>query len=225
MANRELQDPQSGARGPHLHFQIPAVGFFPHAEPFQHIAADRPQRAHVRIVHAVERAHEEAGDTAGDELVHAHAALLAHAPGAGADDEILLAGEDRSDQPGNFGGIVAAVAVDEGHHRALRRTNPGDARRTVTRPRLDDDARAGGPGPGGGLVGAAAVDHNDFADDVARDRAHHIADRVRLVEHRNDQRYAGVRVWWRQLHRLQRSPQFAQHVGGASLNSSRRNFR
>src|ERR1700675_2922364 len=42
VANRELEDAQSGARGPHLHLQIPAVGFLAHAEPVERIAPDRP---------------------------------------------------------------------------------------------------------------------------------------------------------------------------------------
>ena len=66
-------------------------------------------------------------------------------------------------------------------------------------------------------IGAAAVGHDDAADHIARNGPHHIADRGFLVEGRDRQRdrHGG--------HRLHRSPQLAQALGGRSDKSSERN--
>ncbi len=61
-------------------------------------------------------------------------------------------------------------------------------------------------------VAAAAVDHDDPVDDVARQFGDDGADRFRFVEGRNDDgNAAGVR---RHGYRLHRNPQLAQASGG-----------
>ena len=68
-------------------------------------------------------------------------------------------------------------------------------------------------------VGAAAVDDDDLVDRPARDGGEHAADRLFLVQGRDDQRDPRPSS---PVHRLQRSPQPAQAGGGWSLSSALR---
>ena len=96
--DRNFQDAQPSARRPHLHFDIPAVGHFAHAEPHQPITADGTKRAHVGVARAIEAAHREPGQPPGRDLVPRDAPRLAFAAHARADDEVVRAGADRIDQ-------------------------------------------------------------------------------------------------------------------------------
>src|SRR5690242_15825191 len=49
MCNRHLEDTQTGPRGSHLHFEVPAVSHLAHAEPIEGLATDGAKSAHVGI--------------------------------------------------------------------------------------------------------------------------------------------------------------------------------
>src|ERR1700730_1174931 len=89
MRHGELQYAQAGARRPHLHFEIPAIGHLAHAEPPQRIGADRPESAHVGKAHPVKKTDRSANRAAGQRLMGSHTVW-----GARADHEILFVFED-----------------------------------------------------------------------------------------------------------------------------------
>ena len=70
---------------------------------------------------------------------------------------------------------------------------------------------------------AAAVGNDDLVDDIARDGADDLADRLLLIEGRNDHGNARACGWLRH-HRLQRRPQLEQAGGGSSVSRARRKF-
>ena len=51
--HRQFENTQTGARRPHLHFDIPAVGHLAHVEAFEAVAADGAIGAHIGVAHAV----------------------------------------------------------------------------------------------------------------------------------------------------------------------------
>ena len=113
-----------------------------------------------------------------------HAARLALAAGARGDDEVVRAGADRRDQRRDGGRIVGAVAVHEDDDvagmRRLRAVEAGQAIAAADR----DHLGAGATRYLRGAVAAAAVDHDDAADDIARNLGDHGGDRFRFVEGR-----------------------------------------
>ena len=54
MIHRDFEDAQPGARGLHLHLQIPAVSFLAHIKFCERITSDGAERAHVCVTNAVE---------------------------------------------------------------------------------------------------------------------------------------------------------------------------
>ena len=128
IGHRNFEDAQAGAGGAHLHLDVPAIGHLAHAEREQRVAADRAERAHVGVAHAVEQPHAEPGEKARRELVPRHAAGLARAAQPRADDEVASAGADRRDERGDARGIVGAVAVHEDENvGVVRRHRGGEA--------------------------------------------------------------------------------------------------
>jgi hypothetical protein len=226
--HRDLEHAQARPRRAHLHLEVPAVGELAHAQVQQRVAPDRAERAHVGVAHAVECLDHPAGEVARGDLVPSHAARLASAAGPRADDEVVAAGADRRDQRPDAPRVVRPVAVHEdedvvaGRARAL---GPGQAGAAVAAPGRDH-LGAGVPRALGRAVGAAAVGHDHPAHEVARDRAHHLADGVLLVQHGDDDddhtllAAAGCPL---HAHRLQRMPQPAHAVGGWSESSASRN--
>ena len=105
---------------------------------------------------------------------------LALAAGARGDDEVVSAGADRRDQRRDGGRIVGAVAVHEDDDVAgigcLRAFEAGQAIAAADRDHLGARAarflRS--------AVAAAAVDHDDAADDVARNLGDHGARSIPL---------------------------------------------
>ena len=69
IGDRQFDDAKARARHPHLHFQIPAIGHFAHAERQQGVAADGAERAHVGIAYAVEEFRQPAGQKPGEKLM------------------------------------------------------------------------------------------------------------------------------------------------------------
>ena len=75
--DRKFKDPEAGAGDAHLHFKIPAIGEFAHAQRKQSVAAHRAIGAHVSVTHAVKQTDQRAGGEPGEDLVAGHAARLA----------------------------------------------------------------------------------------------------------------------------------------------------
>ncbi len=169
---------------------------------------------------------------AGEELVRAHAAGLAPAAGARADDEFVFAPRDRRDEIGHQLRAVAAVAVEKYDDVAIAgRLDAGMASPAITAPALADDAGPGRARPLDRAVGAAAVGNYDFVGAPQRDCRQDGRDGFLFVEgrdHHCDPRPGcwslGRRSLWRCRpgHRLQRRPQPAQAGGGLSLSSAAR---
>src|SRR5262249_13973054 len=155
-----------------------------HAERVQCVAADRTQRTHVGISHAVKQANRQADETPGESLMHAQAAGLAIAAQARADYEILLACGDGGDDGRKVGRIVAAIVAHEWDHWALRRSaaRADETGRAVSGTRLDHHVSAGFPCPRHRLVTTAAVDDNDLVDGITRNGAKDAADCLAFIE-------------------------------------------
>ncbi len=51
--HRHFENAQAGARRPHLHFDVPAIGHLAHVEAFEAVAADGAIGAHIGVAHAV----------------------------------------------------------------------------------------------------------------------------------------------------------------------------
>src|SRR5262249_11438587 len=92
VVDRNLQDAQPCSGSAHLHFEIPSIGELAHCELEQGITPDRPQRAHIRVAHAVKKPHAPTGQATGRELMPGDASPLALAARARSDDEIAAAG-------------------------------------------------------------------------------------------------------------------------------------
>jgi hypothetical protein len=118
----------------------------------------------------------------------AHGAGLALATRPRGDHEVELAAQDRADEPLHEIAAIGAVAVHEDHDAALRRGRgaAGGASPAVAAFLRHEHARARGLRHGGRAVAAAAIDHDDLAHEATRDLRHDGRDRVRLVQHRND---------------------------------------
>jgi hypothetical protein len=117
-----------------------------------------------------------------------HAAGFALAAGAGADDEVVLAGEDGGEELREVFGDVAAVAVCEDEDFSLW-VGGGDAGSnglSVAAARFGDDASSGLLRVGGGGVGAAVVDEDDFIDTGLTKAADDVGDGVGFVEGGDD---------------------------------------
>src|SRR5262249_14584062 len=106
----------------------------------------------------------------------ADAAGLAIAARARSDHEIVAAGLDGPDQPGDAARIVGAIAVHEdddlsilGCHRRH------EARPAITGPRIDHLRPCRFRTHRGGIA-AAAVSHDDAGYDRAGEAAHHLRD-------------------------------------------------
>ena len=147
---------------------------------------DGAKGAHIGIAHPVKEPHAPTGEASRRQLMPGDASRLALAARTRSDHEVVAAGADRLDQPGDILRIVGTVAVHEhddvgvlGRHRC-RKACPA-----ITGPGIDH-VRTGGAGPLRGGVAAAAVRHDDTGDDRAREAAHHIRDRLLLIERRDD---------------------------------------
>jgi hypothetical protein len=113
MVHRDLADAQACGRDPHLHFQVPAIGGLAHAERAQLADPHGAKRRHVGEAHAVDEAHQHAGEMSGDELLRRHAARLARAAQPRAHDEVRLTARDRRHHIGEEARYVAAVAIEK----------------------------------------------------------------------------------------------------------------
>src|SRR5262249_48031882 len=142
----------------------------------QGLSPDRAQRAHIRILHAVKKPHAPTGEAPGGELMPADTAGLAIAARARSDHEIVAAGPDGLDQPGNAARLVGPVPVHEdddlstlGCHRRH------EACSAIAGPRIDH-LRACGFRPHCGSIATAAVGHDDAGYDGAGEAAYHLRD-------------------------------------------------
>src|SRR5262249_60217328 len=87
-----------------------------------------------------------------------------------------------------FTGILAPVAVDEGHDGSLGRgSDTGKAGGSVTPTGLDDDAGTRPPSLRSGSVGRPVVDHDHLIDQGRGHSADHRPDRHLLVEGGDDE--------------------------------------
>ena len=55
IVNWNFHDAQTGARCAHLHFEIPTISHFPHAQLKKGSAADGAKSRHIRVMHAVKQ--------------------------------------------------------------------------------------------------------------------------------------------------------------------------
>ena len=94
MIDWHFENAQSSARGPHLHLQVPTVGFFFHRQSLECVVPDGAKRTHVGVTNAVEESHDQAGDPAGKNLLEIHAARFAFAARARSDHEIVSPGHN-----------------------------------------------------------------------------------------------------------------------------------
>jgi hypothetical protein len=65
VVHRDFNNAETGSRGLHLHFQIPAVSLLAHIELRERIASDGPKRTHVCVANAVEQSHDPPGNSPG----------------------------------------------------------------------------------------------------------------------------------------------------------------
>src|SRR6185312_14635609 len=123
-----LKDPQARTGGAHLHFEIPAIGHFAHAEPVERSAPDRAKGAHVGISNAVKKPGQRTRRVSRRDLQRIHAAGLTFAPGSRADHKIMGARKNWSEQFRHEFGPVAAVAIEKDDDvRVARRLGAGGA--------------------------------------------------------------------------------------------------
>src|ERR1051325_4704524 len=189
MVDGNFENPETGARGAHLHLQIPAVRFFAHPEFLERIAANGAEGRHVGVAHAVQDRQYPAGETSRENLLQVHAAGLALPAGARTDHEIVRAARDRLDQLRNEFGAIAAVAVEKYHNVALRR-NRAHTRgtgATVSAYGLAHHPGAGGTCDCSRSIRAAVVGH-DYLVRNGRGKtfAHNVRDWFFLVERRDN---------------------------------------
>src|SRR5260370_28646160 len=182
--NGYFENTQSALRGAHLHFDVPAIAHFAHAEIQQQLAPNGPKCAHVRIGHAVENMHGPAGQRSGCDLMPGDAAGLALAQRARSDDEIVLAGANWCDQRGVAHGVVRAVAVHEDDDRRIVGRLGGPPAGAAVALAGVDHLRAGLLGPHCRRIAAAAVGDNDAARERARHAGNDVCDRGLFVQRR-----------------------------------------
>ena len=152
-----------------------------------------------------------------------HAAVLALAARARADDKVVVAGAERSDHVGDRRRIVGAVAVHvDDDVGVIGRSCAGQAGAAVAAAGFDR-FRAGAVRLFDGVVAAAAVGDDHPVDDRARQAGNDRGDRFAFVERRNDDGDAAGLA--RHRYRLQRKPQLAQAPGGLSDKSAWRKSR
>ena len=189
MRDRHFKDAQPGARRPHLHFEIPAIGVFAHREAHQRVAADRPKRAHIGVMDAVEQPHRPTHKPAGKELVSGHAAPLPLATAARADHKIVAAIGDRLDETPDQLGAVAAIAIEENDDVAiLGGISARPAGAAVAALAQADNAGARRSRILGGAIGATAINDDDVVDNRSRHGGNHAPNRFLFIEGRDDER-------------------------------------
>jgi hypothetical protein len=188
--DRDLEDTQAGTRRLHLHLQVPTVGLLPHIEASETIPADGAKRAHVRVANAVDEPTEQPRQATCQSLLRRQASLFRFPANARADDEVVGTVGNRREQCRDESGAVAAVAVQKDDHVAIGtgRSDTGPAGPAITSARLGYDARAGGGCARRGTIGAAVVNDDDFIDRLRTHLTHDVADRIFLVQRRDDDR-------------------------------------
>src|SRR5215475_7671068 len=188
LADGDLEGAQAGGGDPHLHLKVPTEGRLCHAEAIERVAADGPEGRHIGEARAIEKANEEPGKVAGDDLRGAEAARFALSAQPRAEDEIGSAARDWLDQCRDHVGAIAAIAVDEENDHAGRR-EVSEARKhgsPVAARRLDDDLGAGRSRALSRVITRLSVHDNDLAYAVGEHGCNARADRLFLVEARDD---------------------------------------
>ena len=117
MVDRNLQNPQSGSRRPHLHLEVPSKSRLPHVELVQGNASDCAERAHVRVVNAIQSGKQPTRQTTSNDLLSGHAARFAPPANPRSDDKVCLSQGDWFDQARQHFGAVAAVPIEKGDDR------------------------------------------------------------------------------------------------------------
>src|SRR5436853_2482883 len=128
MVHRHFQNPQTHARGAHLHLEIPAVSFFLHLELVERVAPEGAEGTHVGISNSIKQPQKNAGDSSGENLLEIHAARFALPARTRADHKILFSCGDWSDELLHELRAIAPIAIEENDDLRLRRES-ADARR------------------------------------------------------------------------------------------------
>ncbi len=190
--DRQFQDAQPGARGLHLHLDVPAVTGLTHDKPRQALAADGAKRAHVGVANAVQPRHQPARQPAGQHLMPAHRSGFPFAAHPRADHEVMRAGADRRDQHVGEVGTIGAVAVEEQDDAATLAggRHTGGTGAAIAAFGQRDDARPGRTRDRRGGVAAGAVGDDDLVHHSAWQCGDRAGDRLRLVQCGDDGRDA-----------------------------------
>src|SRR5256714_13632080 len=113
MIDWNFENSQTESRGFHLHFQIPAVGFFFHRQLLERIALDRAKRAHVGVTHAVQDRHQPSGEAAGKDLLKIHATRFTLAARARTNHEIVIPSSNWIDKLLHEFRTIASIAIEK----------------------------------------------------------------------------------------------------------------
>ena len=129
--------------------------------------------------------------------------------------EICLISLDRTKQLRQSSDHIRTITVHINQNRTRRHRSLG-ARKTSRSisPRRRDHTRTSSSRNRSSFVTAPVVNDNAFRNQRPRHFSHNIADRLSLVQRRNDDRHSGRQ----EAQRLQRNPQFV-HAGGGALVS------
>ena len=188
MVHRDFKNAQPGARGFHLHFQIPAVGLFAHAELLQRSAPNRAKWTHVGVTNVVQDRHQPPGNSAGNNLLEIHAPLFAPTARARADHEIILFRDNWIDKLVHELWAITAITVEKNDDLGFRAQprHSGSARAPISARRFHN-ASASLASAIGGLIGAAVIDYDDVSGNFCRrDFPNDTGNRFFFVERRND---------------------------------------
>ena len=217
---------QLGARGPHLHLEVPAIGHFAHAELLQSVGADRSECAHVGEAHSGRQTRSRRLSR-GRPAPDGSPCYPAHVrPGCATRSRNRVrrrrwvereAGSPRVDRrhrhrekrefPLRLGAPRPRRSRRRGRSRALVRPAPLLRRRAPPATVLSR------------LPPSTTMISSTQARGTRRDDR---TNRALLVEYRDNRGDARPRLV---VHKLQRTPHEAQAGGGVSLNSARRNSR
>src|SRR5256885_6024350 len=196
-----FEDPKLGARGFHLHLQIPAVCLLAHAEPFKRVSPDRAKRAHIGIADAIQNRHHPSGEAPCENLLNVHATWFALPARTRSDDEIICASRDWIGELLHKLGTIAAIAVEKNHDvgSILQAGNSGRTCAPVSA-RSFHNASPGFTSAFSCSIRAAVVDNDNIGGNLCcRDFTHNAGDRLFFIERWNDDRDATHRKTTRAL--------------------------
>ena len=187
----DFADAQVVLKSADLHFDGPAVVAIGHGELAEGGGGEGAEGSEVGVGMAVEETDEGGGEPVAEALVREEGAGFGEVGGAGADDEVGFAGEERGEEEGGEGGVLGGVGLEEDDEVSGEEGNGGEASGAVAAGGNFDDGGAGGTGEVGSAVRGSVDGDDDLMEESGGGGGEGAGDDGFLIESRDDEADGG----------------------------------